>query len=105
MTPDGCDAVGDGDARKASATVKRIIPDGNDAVRDDDACQAVTIGERCLPDGCDASVVRDDAGFTADDQRFTFRLDQAIPCAVIDGIFRRNSNPLKAAATGERTFV
>ena len=40
VRPDAGDAVGNGDARQASAELECVIPDAGDAVGNDDARQA-----------------------------------------------------------------
>ena len=41
--PDAGDAVGDGDARQASAVIECVTPDAGDAVADGDARQASAV--------------------------------------------------------------
>ena len=100
--PDGCGRRRRSSRAQAAAIGERPIPDGCDAVGDGDARKILAIPERSIPDGSDAAVVRDDAVFTAGDQSFAFRFDQAISRTVIDGIFRRNCDARQAAAAGKR---
>ena len=49
LRPDAGDAVGNGDARQASAATECVIPDAGDAVGNGDARQAVQLRMRNLP--------------------------------------------------------
>ena len=53
-TPDAGDAVGNGDARQASAVMECANPDAGDAVGNGDARQAAAVLECVIPDAGDA---------------------------------------------------
>ena len=48
--PDAGDAVGNGDARQASAVIECVMPDAGDAIGNGDARQAPTVIECVIPD-------------------------------------------------------
>ena len=54
MRPDAGDAVGDDDARQATAVTECAHPDTGDAVGDGDARQAVAVIECVIPNAGDA---------------------------------------------------
>ena len=76
-------AVRDCDARETFATIERRRADARHAIRDRDAREARAFIERIRTDARHAAVARDDAVFTACNQRFAFRFNQAIARAVI----------------------
>ena len=53
LLPDTGDAVGNGDARQASAAIECVIPDAGDAVGNGDARQAAAAIECVIPDAGD----------------------------------------------------
>ena len=59
VSPDAGDAVANGDARQAAAVMECVIPDAGDAVGDSDARQASALIECARPDAGDAVGNRD----------------------------------------------
>ena len=98
-------AVGNRDARQATAMPKRRISNACYAVWDCDACKVAAAAERRIINARHATIRGNNAILTTNNKRFRFCFDNAIAHRMVNRVALINSEASQAGATGERRIA